>query len=79
MNRCTYLFAGLSVALFLGACNRPPTTPEAEPSVMPETPVPTTTPPSPAPSSDTSPSSLPPPSAPSTSDTPSSAPAPSGG
>ena len=76
MKNCTPLLAGLGAALMVAACNKPPSTPQAEPSVQsqPTAPTPSTpssTPTTPPGSSTPSPSGMPPPT-----DTP---PAPQGG
>lgn len=57
MNQRTQLFAGLVVAVLVAACNKAPSTPEAEPAITPApaTPAPTTTPDMPPSTPSTSP------------------------
>lgn len=77
MNHSTQLIAGLAIAALVAACNKAPSTPEAEPSISPAptTPVPDTpaspssappSPPTSSPDATTSPSpgSMPPPGEP---------------
>jgi hypothetical protein len=68
MKNRIHLLAGLGIALALSACNKPPSTPQAEPAIQPQPAPPTpsappSTPTTPPGSSTTpSPSDMPPPS-----------------